>query len=575
MGILVGIVVVAVMIAAKHIYDIRKEKNEQKETLKASSGVEESGETEFTPIVRLKTLLQLIGAVIEEENEDKESENTELIVSYQGGYYVFSVGDKFKTTRIEYYNFFNCTVEQLKEVQIVTNQINSSYGAWTCYHVYRQSSDDDMQNVHVSMCSYFSLCGNIQELSFMFRTHLQYVFTISRSFENEIKDCIGANVSPINKEFVNDRLFNDKIFYLQNLYRKGLFEENANELPTLEEFSLYNIIMSYKQLDLGMVQSLRIVCDDEVDMLYEKDKIINFDVRDYIISKPNARELTNLIFTFSFEERSVTFVMSKQRGSTKNSIFFQTSLVGVVSDEEFDEVSVPQKPIVLEVRFANAEQDFQEAKFMVAEALEKKENEGTEGLSDNEYLVVATADPALQHDLYWAKKFYNNECYYQSLSYFKRIYKNLSNQSLSEDILDLYYRVCYYISVIYLQMSLYCEAEYFANIAKEGNSIQSRVIWLNALEKLNDPFLKVLIQNELRQISEMMNNEEVSEVHLYYRAFLIRVLVTRFKKLGEYDDAINILRQMIKNNDNIEFAKSELKEIYELKKAQKNQKGNG
>jgi hypothetical protein len=578
MKILIGIVVlvvVAVVVVANFIYERWKEKRESKAYLESSSkGGDESSESEFSSIVRVKTLLQVIGAVIEDERIDEKSDQTFLNVSYQGGYYVLTIRKELNSIRIDYYNFFECSVENYKEVQAVTNIINSGYCVWSCYYEYSQRNQEDLRNITVSMCSTFSLLGNPQRLSLMLRDHLANVFTISRSFTNEMNECVEANISPVNKEFVNDRLFNDKISYIQNLYLKGLIDKNIDKLPDVQDFSLYNIIMSYKLLDLGNVQGLRIVCDDEVELLLDRDKIINFDVRDYIISKPNARELNNLVFTFSFEERSVTFVMSKHRSSTKNSLFFNTYLVGITSEEESNGTFAAQKPILLEVRFANAEQDFQEAKFMIAEAFEKRDRVGAEELSDMDSLIVATAEPNLQADLYWAKKFYNNECYYQSLFYFKRVYNNLNNKSLSDDTKNLLYKVCYYMSVIYLQLSLYYEAKYFAYIANEMNSIPPRMIWVSAISRLDNPLLLAVLQNELNHIQEMLNKEKVSETLLQYRGFLIREYVLCNKKQGRYDESIDILKQMIENNDDIDFAKSELKEIYKLRKIQNNQTNN-
>ena len=68
------------------------------------------------------------------------------------------------------------------------------------------------------------------------------------------------------------------------------------ELPELPPFSLYNTIMLYGMVELGNPRFLRIILDNRVETILEKDEIINFDVRDYIISKPNARSINDMIF---------------------------------------------------------------------------------------------------------------------------------------------------------------------------------------------------------------------------------------------------------------------------------------
>ena len=77
-------------------------------------------------------------------------------------------------------------------------------------------------------------------------------------------------------------------------------------------------------VELGNPRFLRIILDNRVETILEKDEIINFDVRDYIISKPNARSINDMIFSFGFESKTITFVMNKHQSSTKNSLFFET-----------------------------------------------------------------------------------------------------------------------------------------------------------------------------------------------------------------------------------------------------------
>jgi hypothetical protein len=90
---------------------------------------------------------------------------------------------------------------------------------------------------------------------------------------------------------------------------------------------------------------------------------------------------------------------------------------------------------------------------------------------------------------------------------------------------------------------------------------------------LKEPYAVSYIKEELdKLIEEMSNSEEITPAQEHYRQILMRRYVYSLIEIKNYDTAIEVLRYMIKNEDSVEFAKSELKYVLQLKKENRNRK---
>ena len=573
---LVIVVYVISLINGSASKQVNKQQEEQhKEHLKAlTKELNELKEEKVSSFVRVKTLLEVIGATIDKEIKEEGKTDSIILATYQGGYFIFFIDEDQDTIAIRYNNFYRSSVDKYREILMATNATNARFYHWSCLWWFDDSDKESLDKIQMDMTSYFSLLGRTQELAMVLREHLQQVFGMSRFFSDEMNKLIEEKLPPISDNLVNGMYFHSKIEYARTALEKGIMHSNVQELPELPPFSLYNTIMLYGMVELGNPRFLRIILDNRVETILEKDEIINFDVRDYIISKPNARSINDMIFSFGFESKTITFVMNKHQSSTKNSLFFETYLVGI---EEANIISNDtchnmKHLSLLEVRFADAEQDFQEAKYMFSEAQEKLNK--NENVTDDERLLLSFTQPNLYEDIYWAKKFYNNKCYYQSLFYFKRVHNFLQEHIINGDVdVAAFCEVTFCIGFIYMELSMPEKAHYYLYSIRNAGNYSYNVEYINCLNALKEPYAVSYIKEELdKLIEEMSKSEEITPAQEHYRQVLMRRYVYSLIEIKNYDTAIEVLRYMIKNEDSVEFAKSELKYVLQLKKENRKRK---
>ena len=501
-------------------------------------------------------LLKALGVEIIEENKER------FIVAFQGGYFDFNFSESENGwVDILYFDFKQIESNYLSIVAKVSNTIHLRFWGWTCF-VRMLGDETTEKSLSACLSCRFTTLGDIEVVSKKLRGVLEQAFLIAREFNNLLEEDIKKK-KDLDEEFFNDVAFNNKIAYLQRLKETHHLEERGDEFPNSSELSVDNLIKLFDHVDFGNLQNLRIVREDQIEIVTNVEEIKNFDLRKYIRLQPEVLKIRNLTFIFDFDCQELFVNLTKAKGSTENSLFFVVNVVR--SGSELDALMDNRGPIssrtMMEIRMADSEKDYWEAKYMIDEANDKVNAGNSDELTDEQRLVLSYTNPVSQLALYWGKKFYNNRCYFQSLFYFNQIYWHLKNlrQEWNEEQSRLYYEVCYYIGFIYVDLNMYDKAFYYLYMAQTQHSIGATQEFANCLCNMNDPSAKQYLQSKINEVVEIMNKSEEEAERLYdFYLFLKRRYVYVLIEQGGYDEAESILKKMIENEECVEFAKDEL-----------------
>ena len=501
-------------------------------------------------------LLKALGVEIIEENKER------FIVAFQGGYFDFNFSESENGwVDILYFDFKQIESNYLSIVAKVSNTIHLRFWGWTCF--VRMSGDETTEkSLSACLSCRFTTLGDIEVVSKKLRGVLEQAFLIAREFNNLLEEDIKKK-KDLDEEFFNDVAFNNKIAYLQRLKETHHLEERGDEFPNSSELSVDNLIKLFDHVDFGNLQDLRIVREDQIEIVTNVEEIKNFDLRKYIRLQPEVLKIRNLTFIFDFDCQDLFVNLTKAKGSTENSLFFVVNVVR--SGSELDALMDNRGPIssrtMMEIRMADSEKDYWEAKYMIDEANDKVNAGNSDELTDEQRLVLSYTNPVSQLALYWGKKYYNNRCYFQSLFYFNQIYWHLKNlrQEWNEEQSRLYYEVCYYIGFIYVDLNMYDKAFYYLYMAQTQHSIGATQEFANCLCNMNDPSAKQYLQSKINEVVEIMNKSEEEAERLYdFYLFLKRRYVYVLIEQGGYDEAESILKKMIENEECVGFANDEL-----------------
>lgn len=491
----------------------------------------------------------------------EQIENGGHIIAYQGGYFLFSFQKDSEWVDIHFFDFDSCKYEHIHQAQMVVNHVNYKYWGWTCY--LRMSGDEAEERPLSASLSYrFALAGSLPQIKTLLKEVLEQAFYIVHDFRSELAEDIKKK-KDVDEQFFNDSAFNNKIAYLQRMKELNHLEERGEEQPESSELAIDRLIELFDHTDFGELQNLKIIEGEHIEIIKNIDKIKDFNIREYIRKQPNATAIQSLILTFAFERQELFVTLTKTKGSTENTLFFVVNVVR--SGSELDTLMDNRVPIssrtMMEIRLADAEKDYWEAKYMIDEANDKINTGKSDELTDEQRLVISYTNPVSQLALYWGKKYYNNRCYFQSLFYFNQIFWHLRNlkKEWDDDERKLYFEICYYIGFIYVDLNMYDKAFYYLYMAQSQRSISATKEFANCLCNMNDPSAKDYIGSKLGEIIDLMNkSEEDAERLMDFYLFLKRRYVYVLIENGNYDDAESILEKMIENDESADFAKDEL-----------------
>ena len=516
-------------------------------------------------------IFEAIGAEVKEKLENKDYTQSNYMIAYQGGYFGFTFTEDSRWVDITFHAFESLKYEYFNKIMMEVNSLNYKCYGWYCY--LSLSGDENTEKpLNANLAYRFVLNGSLKQIKDSLKQILEQAFFIARDFRDELQEQISKQ-EELDEEFFTDTAFNNKIAYIQRLKETNHFNGLNEEFTESSVLSVDRLVKYFDNVDFGCLLNMRIIKGDQVTEIKDLSEIQTFDIREYIRKQPDAATVKSISFIINFEQQELLINLTKTSGSTEKSLFFVVNIVR--SGSELDDYMEDRFPYsartLLEIRLTDAEQEYWEAKYMIDEAMDKSKSGQMNDLTDEQRLVLAHTQPTMQLDLYWGKKYYNKQCYFQALYHFNRVFENLKSQckSWNGEMCALYEEICYLIGFIYTDMKMYDRAFYYLWSAQVNGKISGMQEYINCLCNMKDVSVKGYIRSKAKEVTDLMNKDEEGERLLPLYNFLRRRYAYALIDRDELDEAEEMLNEMIANEQDLEFAKGELEYIKAIK--EKNQ----
>ncbi|MBQ8867713.1 MAG: hypothetical protein IJ013_08340 [Bacteroidaceae bacterium] len=528
-------------------------------------------ETSDAPVSMIEPdeLFKALGVEVKDKQVMDDNNTIGYWVAYQGGNFHFTIKNSSTWVNLHYSNFYYCEIEHLNKALFVANSMNLKYSGWGC-NISVSNGEKEERPVYATLCYGFALHermdNNVQNLKRL----MELAFHIARDFSAELDKFIKEQKN-IDQPLLTDKAFHNNIARIQWMKTMNKLGEETEENGDSSALSVNRLVKLFDNADFGCLQSLRIVCGEEMETITDITEIEAFDIREYIRQRPDAMSIKSINLTFGFEYQELFVNLTKAKASTDKSLVYVVNIVrsGSELDVHMDNRIPFSSRTMLEVRLTDAEKDYWEAKYMVDEAMDMVKNGRTDELTNEQRLVIAHTDPSIQADLYWGKKFYNNRCYFQALYHFNSVFACLKEfpNDWDDDLHNLYCKICFYIGFIYNDLGMYDRAFYYLFTAQRIR-IDGTQEFINCLCNMADVEAKGYIHDRAEEVmKQMRKSEEEAERLAPHYNFLRRryayVLIDR----GELDDAEQMLNSMIADEEDVEYAKGELEYIKEIRRS--------
>ena len=516
-------------------------------------------------------IFSTLGAIIEDDYEEKDGSCHTYIVRYQGDFFTFIFHKDSPWVTLRFFGFKDCTYEHLYKAYTAANSINITQSAWSCNISLIDSPSDNTHLLTASLDYLFSSIGKLKNIAETLHVLMSEAFSLSRDFSAELDKAIKENDEK-NEEFFNNFVFSNNLETMMRAMEKNhsyTTQEDKNDNAQFS-FSVSQLVNLYNNVDFGCLLSLKIIYGDHIERINDISSITAFDIRQYICQHTERTSLNSIIFVYEFEQQELFLTLTKAKGSTENTLYYIANIVrsGSELDKFMDNRNKSSCRTMLEVRLTDDDKAVWESKYMIDDTMEKVAQGKLNELSDEQRLLAAHTNPSVQADLYWGKKYFNNRCYYQALYHFNRVYRAFDNPPEEQkEELSLFYEICYYIGFIYADFGMNDRAFYYLNIAQKSNYIDHIQEFINCICNMKDPFAFGVVTKYMENIQDDMNKDETEAERLmpFYQFFQRRYayLLIEYRQLDKAEDFLNI---MIERNMDVEFAKGELEYIRKIRK---------
>lgn len=482
--------------------------------------------------------------------------------TYQGGHFAFWSDEQGNRLEIVFPSIYSCVLEDLRKVEEIEGKMNSNR-IWTSYHNISYDNQEDEQVTvslrHTFMMNEMSLHQVVETL----KKVLPHAFAIRDAFNDLMRHINEAN--PDLEEHHQDSLYNAKVDFIRNRTCMDLpftVPEKEHETTPESLWRVSDIIARSMYGAQGCLNGMTLLVDGKAETITDLQQIQQFNIRDYVLKHYDGHNLNSIILRLDFEHQDLLIHMRKAKGCTDKTLFYDISSLRSSCGEDGGGVGSTNMG---EIRLADTNEDYWEAKYMVDDAMDKWNSGSHNELTDEQRMVVDCVQPTYRTDIYWAKKYFNKKCYMQSLFYFDRVFKHLQKQLPTTDnaLQDLYGQIALGLGHVNMNLAMYEQAYYYLQIARtEGYGAIDLGYCMLFLE---NPGALEYIRDILRSVTEEMQSEEgagdetLLTIHLHANRLLIAALISR----GELFEAKSILQDMKAQDFDTEFADESLAEVEE------------
>ncbi len=222
---------------------------------------------------------------------------------------------------------------------------------------------------------------------------------------------------------------------------------------------------------------------------------------------------------------------------------------------------------VIAVPIANESSSISEFEYMLADAREKIMEGKDSELSPEQTLLMRAFVADTGYHLYHGTVHFLAGRWLQAAVLLSNVFEDMSDryQNMDEAAKDTFNEVCFMLGHCYTHLNRYREAYYYLSLSvNHGNFIHDRG-YIDCLVSSGDFRAAEIIENAIKEYESANTNEELPHIMEELYQFLRRRLAYVYIHTGRLDEAENLLKVMVGEQQNREFAIGELAYIKRLR----------
>lgn len=336
---------------------------------------------------------------------------------------------------------------------------------------------------------------------------------------------------------------------------------------------------------VDVVFSELMVVTDSVTVIKDRESIASYNLADTLIADGafvRQKAVLDLVFFLPAHpttRRRMTFSIQQADGC-EDVLYYQVVATllplpsGIGRPLHSKEVQVQSHSVLLAYDFRSTKQLQDEFVYMWKEAKSKVANGEENQLTEEQRLIANVESVDAARFVYRSRTLHRQKRYYEATSCLENAYRllnsNIDKKSLEER--NLFLEVCYMLGFCYNELQQYDRAYYYLTFVTGINRTLYAEEYVNCMIYLGDYRSLMTIDGILEDLHNSIVEDEEGEVEQSvhpFLQFLYRRKAYVLVELHRFDEAEEMLRQMIDDPESGDFALDELAYIQQLREKDK------
>lgn len=519
---------------------------------------------------------------------DNDNDN-EMVAhyTYQGGHFNITLEKGSLFAKITFLFFYQADIDNIEAARIVCNLCNLNTDA--CRIVYTIDEKNSKVDIHLLSVIPVNNKGMKDVLERVMSDAFRWQNTFSSKYEEHKK----INKDGLDEEKAKAQYERD----LQLIREQEMTHQDAGpdwHESAEEEFALKGLLSTSLGLTDIIPIKLAMTIDDEVSIIDDPDDILDYRVSSPLIEDSDFAHNSAIGKLDFYDPRDPVTTRNllldfEQAGKTKDTLFYRVTmnLVPVSLSKKVSNESEQHRQLMTSVLIGYdltpAEERLAHFRYVRKEAMAKQKAGETDKMSDEEKLLATIHDTHLGYNFYHGRELYLHKRFYEALPPLTDAYHTVTQVYDHHDhhVMGLIDELAYLIGCCYMNLNQYDRASYYLQLTLPTTHETYTEAYVNCLVNGGDYRAMDVLTGLQSTLQTMLNNldqsDEEDDDDVEGKASPNRQQLERFLNFvkrrraymlvsnGKFKEAERLLKQLLDDPDNSDFALSELAYIQKKK----------
>lgn len=520
---------------------------------------------------------------------EKEGDNQIVHYTYQGGHFNITLEKNSPFARLTFLFFYQTDIDNIETVRVVCNLCNLNTDA--CRIVY--TIDEKKGKVDIHLISVLPVHNNGMKdmLERVMGDAFRWQNTFTTKYEHNKDDDEKAGT---DKEKAKAQLTRD----LQLLREQEMTHQEAGpdwHETKDNEFTMSGLLASALGLTDIIPIRMTLTIDGNVSTIEDPDEILSYKISEPLIGDKNFihDSATGKLDFYDPRDPVTTrnlMLDFEQQGKTKDTLFYRITLALVPVALNEKKISIESEQhrkqmtsVLLGYELNDPKERLAHFRYIWKEAMAKQKAGSTDKMTDEEKVLANIQDPHLGYNYYHGRNLYLHKRFYEALQPLTDAYRTVTHIYDHHDrhVMDLLDEIAYFIGCCYMGLHQYDRAAYYLQLTIPTTHQSYTEAYVNCLVNSDDframdvlTGLQGTLQTMLNNLDnqdedddedESMQESPSHEQLVNFLNFVKRRRAYMLVNKGKYNEAEPLLKQLLDDPNNSDFALSELAYIQKNK----------